>query len=99
MVLDCKCVPQKVSPNGNYGIDAAINMLVNVMANAQTNPFDNGWYYTNVTGKYEIADQCADSFPDAKTLPSGAKYNIEYRKLKYYIQGSWDPAEKKCFIA
>jgi hypothetical protein len=46
---------QTISPNGNFGLDAAISVVAHELAETVTDPFLNAW---NVQTDSELAENC-----------------------------------------
>ena len=96
----CNCFAQSVSPNGNAGLDTAINTIGHELAETATDPLMNAWYYTSTsTGIVENGDQCAWYFPNSTTLSNGAKYNLVVNGTKYYVQANWNLKTLSCTMS
>jgi len=84
----CGCIRQSVSPNGNPGVDALINVISHELAETATDPLLTGWW-SSFSG-FENADLCNFYFPSSftNTMANGAKYDITFGGNNYYIQVS-----------
>ena len=96
------CIQQTDSPNGDAGIDAAVNTLAHELAEACTDPVGTGWCYDsdhpadcNGGGTVENGDQCAWYFPDT---PAGENYNLQVGSLNYLIQANWNLYYGDCLM-
>jgi hypothetical protein len=79
------CAAQKVSPNGNAGVDGAISVLTHELEEAMTDPDPrSGW--VDASG-YENADKCAWTFGHSQTLlPNGSYANMSFGGRNWLIQ-------------
>ncbi len=84
------CSAQGVSPNGNVGVDAMINVMAHELDEMVSDP-DFLEYY-DAQGE-ESADKCAWTWGTVTRLPSGAYYNVQISTpsgfKKYLIQRQW----------
>jgi len=90
------CAAQTVSPNGNFGADAIVNVIAHESAESVSDPNLNAWYDAN--GE-ENADKCAWNFGNYTFLPNGAKYNIVVNGMKYLIQQNWNLSSQSCAMS
>lgn len=79
------CAAQKVSPNGNAGVDGAISVLTHELEEATTDPDPrSGW--VDASG-YENADKCAWTFGHNQVqLPNGSWANMSFGGRNWLIQ-------------
>ena len=93
----CGCYVQSTSPNGDFGLDAAVSCIAHVLAETVTDPYSTGWFYVDSNNNYvENGDQCAWYFPNKLT---GTNYNIVVGSRKYLIQANWNLSTKKCAMS
>ena len=94
----CGCYGQLgVSPNGNPGVDALINVMSHELTETATDPETTTGWRSPITGN-ENGDECNFNFPPSftKTLANGAKYDITFGGNNYYIQANWDLGSNSC---
>jgi len=98
----CNCYVQTNSPNGDFGVDAAISVIAHELTETVTDPTGGGWCYSGAqtscfaSGSVENADQCAWFFPK----PFGAvNYNIVVGTRRYLVQANWKLSTKTCTIS
>jgi hypothetical protein len=85
-----------VSPNGNTGADAMINIIMHELAESLTDPQLNAW--TNpFTG--EIGDRCDFIFGPTCTTANSAIANINIGGNDYLIQELWDNVNGTCVMS
>jgi hypothetical protein len=93
----CPCIPQGASPNGaNPSVDAAVNMMANVMAKTVTDPVSSAWYYYSPGVFVENAEQCSWYFANFLQRPNGAYYNMYGGGYNYLIQTNWNLNSQRC---
>jgi len=77
------------SPNGDTGVDGAINVLGHELEESATDPDGNAWF-DNI-GR-ENADKCAWNFGQTYTAPNGSAANMHLGSRDYLIQQNWTNA-------
>jgi hypothetical protein len=93
------CAPvqnEQASPNGDVGVDAAVNTIAREISEAVTDPDSNAWYDSSGN---EIADKCAWTFGSVTTVnnkPVSYSYNIVLNGTKYMIQQLWKNSGGVC---
>ena len=92
----CGCFSQQNSPNGDFGVDAAVSCIAHELAETVTDPYGTGWFYEHGSNFIENGDQCAWYFPGQAP---GTNYNIIVGGLKYLIQANWNLNTKKCAMS
>ena len=92
----CSCYVQTDSPNGDFGVDAAISCIAHELAETVTDPNGDGWFYSDGTNSAENGDQCAWYFP---VQADGTNYNIVVGDRKYLIQANWNLKTKLCAMS
>ena len=93
------CIAQKLSPNAAPYVDAAINVLANMLVETVTNPLFTAFYYAidadNFVG---VARQCQNNFVNPVRMNTGAYYNMAVNGRNYYIQSIWNLKTKTCSL-
>lgn len=87
------CAIQNVSPNGDAGLDGALNVLAHELVETMSDPLLNAWYDAN---GWENADKCAWQFGTTSRLSSGAYYNMAIGSYKFMIQMNWNRQKQAC---
>ncbi|KAJ4964961.1 hypothetical protein NE237_016810 [Protea cynaroides] len=96
-----------VSPNGDVGIDGMIINLATVLADAVTNPYDNGFYQGPASAPLEAVSACTGiygkgaypGYPGELLLDktTGASYNAAgIHGRKYLLPAMWNPKTSAC---
>jgi len=80
------CSAQTITPNGNLGADAMVNIMSHELDEAVTDPDLNAWFDRRGN---ENGDKCNFNFGPTSTLPSGAHYNQTFGTRNYLIQQNW----------
>ncbi|KAF5743942.1 hypothetical protein HS088_TW08G00530 [Tripterygium wilfordii] len=99
--------PPLVSPNGDVGVDGMIINLATVLANAVTNPFNNGYFQGPATAPLEAVSACTGIFGSGAypgypgqvlvDKVTGASYNAHgVNGRKYLLPAMWDPQTSAC---
>lgn len=91
------CITQPaISPNGDPGVDAMINVVSHELAESVSDPTLNG-YVTPFSGTYwETGDFCNFIFGTTYQTPSGAQANLHVNGRDYLVQLLWDRDRKAC---
>ncbi|HEX4825936.1 MAG TPA: hypothetical protein VFV19_16670 [Candidatus Polarisedimenticolaceae bacterium] len=85
-----KCAGQQgVSPNGDTGVDGAINIIAHELEESVTDPDGNAWY--DGLGR-ESADKCIWKFGSTYAAPNGSVANMHLGARDYLIQENWTNA-------
>ena len=77
---------QGSSPNGDTGVDGAINVLAHELEESVTDPDGNAWF--DQFGQ-ENADKCAWNFGTEYAAPNGSAANQHLGARDYLIQQNW----------
>jgi len=89
------CAPQSISPNGNAGVDAIVNLLAHEIIEATTDPDQNGWFDS---AGYENADKCAWTFGGAQyKVANLASANVHLGSRDYLIQRNLG-LDNRCYV-
>ena len=67
------------SPNGDVGVDGAINIIAHELEESVTDPDGNAWY--DGLGR-EDADKCVWTFGSTYTAPNGSVANMQKAMLR-----------------
>jgi len=87
------CAAQVLSPNGDAGIDGAINLLAHEIADVITDPLVNGWF--DASGK-ESADKCQWNFGSYYRASNGAYANMQLGNRNFLVQTMWINDNYQC---
>jgi len=92
------CSPnnQRISPNGNPGVDAMVSVTAHELMEAMSDPDPltrNAW--SDASGQ-ENADKCAYQYGHILTAKNGSKYNVAFGGRQYLIQQNWDAKTQRC---
>lgn len=95
------------SPNQDPGTDGMINVIAQQLAEASTNPYNNGWFAGDETAPNEIGDLCEGVYGtgagsgligNVNTKPDGSSYNVNGANGRcFLLQWIWDPFRKSCY--
>jgi hypothetical protein len=99
--------PPLIAPNGDVGVDGMVINLATVLANAVTNPFNNGYFQGPVTAPLEAVSACTGMFGSGSypgypgnvlvDKVSGASYNAHgVNGRKFLVPAMWDPKSSAC---
>ncbi|KAF5733351.1 phosphate-responsive family protein [Tripterygium wilfordii] len=99
--------PPLVAPNGDVGVDGMIINLATVLANAVTNPFNQGYFQGPPTAPLEAVSACTGLFGSGAypgypgqllvDKVTGASYNAHgVNGRKYLLPAMWDPQTSAC---
>jgi len=98
----CQGVNGGLSPNGDPGLDVAINIFSHEIWETMTDPYASahyGWYATNATlapDQGEVGDLCDRSFNTAVLAPEGYYYNVVVGGRRYLTQDIISPFSQTC---
>lgn len=99
--------PPLIAPNGDVGVDGMIINIATVLANAVTNPFNNGYFQGPATAPLEAVSACPGIFGSGAypgyagqvlvDKTTGASYNANgVNGRKYLLPAMWDPQSYAC---
>lgn len=86
------CAPHensKVSPNGDFGVDAMTSVIAHELVEAVSDPESDGNRAWQDGIGYENGDKCAWTYGVSQTHETGYKYNLVLGERNYYIQRNW----------
>ena len=89
--------PNRISPNGDYAVDAMASWLAHALNAVVTNPTDSGWY-----DRYglENSEKCEGTYGTTYTVPvvpygnDLAEANIKLGSRHYLLQQNWVNGKK-----
>lgn len=85
------------SPNGDTGVDGAINIIAHELNEAVSDPDLNAWF--DSFGR-ENADKCAWTWGTQYTAPNGSRANVHLGGRDYLLQENWvNAANVGCALA
>ncbi|KAH9249013.1 hypothetical protein BASA81_013309 [Batrachochytrium salamandrivorans] len=95
------CAPpsnQRVSPNGDVGVDAMVSVIAHELAEAVSDPQSDGIRAWQDTFGEENADKCVYTYGATSVGANGGTYNMGWNSRNYLIQQNWEPISQTCML-